>query len=363
MSHTALPEAIRDESQLEGLLSTPTEAAVSALGRLEGDVLVLGVGGKMGPSLARMVVRASEEAGVRRRVYGVSRFSTPRGMGFQPVKADAQPASDLEKSLRNDGIETIRGDLLDEAFVRNLPDAPNVIFMTGQKFGTAADASATWAMNAYVPTLVCRRFPASRILAFSTGNVYPFVPIASGGSVETDRLEPVGEYGMSALGRERMFEYFSRRQGTPVTIVRLNYAVEMRYGILVDLAQQVLAGESIDVAMGYANVIWQGDANALALASLADAASPPLVMNVAGPDLLDVRETCQHFARLFGNAASFNREPAATALLSNATKAYARYGRPRVELQQLIEWTADWLRRGGKTSNKPTHFQARDGKF
>jgi nucleoside-diphosphate-sugar epimerase len=342
-----LPKAIVDEEQLESLLSHSTEAADSALTRIDGDVLVLGVGGKMGPSLARMIVRASEKAGVRRRVFGVSRFSS----------------AGLEQLLKESGIETIRGDLSDEAFVRNLPDAPNIIFMTGQKFGTSADASATWAMNAYVPTLVCRRFPASRILAFSTGNVYPFVPIESGGSVETDQLNPVGEYGMSALGRERMFEYFSRRQGTPVTIVRLNYAVEMRYGILVDLAQQVLAGEPIDVTMGYANVIWQGDANALALASLADAASPPFVINVAGPDLLDVREACRHFGRLFGKPPAFNREPAATALLSNAAKAYARYGRPRVELKQLIEWTADWLRRGGKTWNKPTHFQARDGQF
>jgi nucleoside-diphosphate-sugar epimerase len=347
MTTMLLPNAIRDEEHLEELLSEPSEAAIAAMARVAGDVVILGAGGKMGPSLARMIHRASQLAGMRRRVIGVSRFSSGA----------------LEASLQKYGIETIRGDLLDEAFVRGLPEAPNVIFMTGQKFGTAADASATWAMNAYVPTLVCRRYRASRILAFSTGNVYPFVPVESGGARETDRLEPVGEYGMSALGRERMFEYFSRRDGMPTTIVRLNYAVEMRYGILVDLAQQVLAGTPIDVSMGYANVIWQGDANALALAALADAASPPLVVNVAGPELLDVREVCRWFGRLFGKQPSFNREPAATALLSNAEQAYAKYGRPRVTLEQLIEWTAVWLRRGGSTLNKPTHFQTRDGRF
>jgi nucleoside-diphosphate-sugar epimerase len=347
MSMTSLPDVIRDEEHLEELLSEPSDAAVIAMSRIEGDVLILGVGGKMGPSLARMIRRASRLAGAERRVVGVSRFS----------------AGGLETSLKQHGVETIRGNLLDEAFVRSLPDAANIIFMTGQKFGTAADASATWVLNVYVPTLVCRRFATSRILAFSTGNVYPFVPTDSGGSVESDTLNPVGEYGMSALGRERMFEYFSRRHETPTTIVRLNYAVEMRYGILVDLAQQVLSGGSVDASMGYANVIWQGDANALSLAALADAASPPFVVNVAGPELLDVRDVCRRFGRLFDKQPSFNREPAATALLSNAEKAYAKYGRPRVSLDQLIEWTADWLRQGGTTLNKPTHFQTRDGRF
>jgi nucleoside-diphosphate-sugar epimerase len=347
MSLTELPDTIRDEAQLEELLSDPSAAAVDALARVRGDFVVLGVGGKMGPSLARMVQRASGQAGVQRRVYGVSRFS-------QEGLADA---------LTRAGVETIRGDLLEERFVDSLPDAENIIFMTGQKFGTAAAAANTWAMNAYVPTLVCRRYAQSRILAFSTGNVYPFVPIDGGGSAETDVPSPVGEYGMSALGRERMFEYFSRRQNTPTSIVRLNYAVEMRYGILVDLAQQVLAGQPIDVSMGHANVIWQGDANSMALAALADADSPPFVVNVAGPELLDVREVCRQFGRLFGKDPSFNQEPAATALLNSAAKAYAKYGLPRVKLEQLIGWTADWLGRGGQTWNKPTHFQARDGRF
>lgn len=347
MNMAELPERIGGGEQLENLLSEPTEAVVQAMNRLEGDVLILGVGGKMGPSLARMVERALRIAGVQRRVIGVSRFSQ----------------AGLEKALQQDGIETIRGDLLDEGFVDSLPDAANVVFMTGQKFGTAADASATWAMNVYVPTLVCRRYATSRILAFSTGNVYPFVATNCGGSVETDSPQPVGEYGMSALGRERMFEFFSRRQQMPVTIVRLNYAVEMRYGILVDLAQLVLAGEPIDLTMGYANVIWQGDANALALAALADAASPPFVVNVAGPELLDVRAACEALGRLLEKPPQFTGEPAATALLSNADRAYARYGRPRVALDQLIRWTADWLRHGGTVSHKPTHFQARDGRF
>jgi nucleoside-diphosphate-sugar epimerase len=342
-----MPASIRDEAHLEELLSAPSQAAVEAIAKLEGDIVLLGVGGKMGPTLSRMIRRAAAAAGRAPRVYAVSRFSNAA----------------LVSQLHRDGVETIPGDLLDESFVAGLPDAANVVFMTGMKFGTADDPSATWAVNTYVPALVCRRYRHSRIVAFSTGNVYPFVPVGSRGSVESDRPEPVGEYGMSALGRERTFEFFSRRDAIPTTILRLNYAVEMRYGVLVDLARLVSVGHPIDLSMGYANVIWQGDANAMAVAALADASSPPFVVNVAGPELMDVRQTCEQFARLLDRPVTFTGTPASTALLSNGSLGHARYGRPRVPLEQLIEWAADWIRRDGVTWNKPTHFQARDGRF
>jgi nucleoside-diphosphate-sugar epimerase len=218
-------------------------------------------------------------------------------------------------------------------------------------------------MNVLLPARVCERYRKSRILAFSTGNVYPLVPIDSGWSREVDELLPVGEYAMSALGRERMFEYASLKYGIPITIVRLNYAVEMRYGVVVDLARQVFDEEEIDVSTGYANVIWQADANSLALASFADAASPPFVVNVAGAELLDVRKTCESFGKLFGKPVKFRGEPASTALLNNGSMAHARYGPPRHGLEEIICWTADWLRRGGTTWQKPTHFEVRTGKF
>ncbi|MCA9076799.1 MAG: NAD-dependent epimerase/dehydratase family protein [Planctomycetaceae bacterium] len=338
---------IRDVSHLEALLSEPSNAAVAAMSRIDGDVLILGVGGKMGPSLARMLVRASQQAGIDRKVRAVSRFSKET----------------LRDQLHTDGIETIAGDLGDEAFIAGLPDAANVIFMAGMKFGTGDNPSTTWAMNTYVPALICRRFRDSRILSFSTGNVYPLVPTDSEGSVETDTPGPVGEYAMSALGRERTFEFFCRQDEVPTTIVRLNYAVEMRYGVLVDLAQQVQAEQTIDLSMGYANVIWQADANAMAIAAMADAAVPPYVVNVAGPELVDVRATCERFGELLGKPVKFSGEPASTALLNNGHAGHQRYGVPRVTLDQLIEWTADWIKQGGETHGKATHFQTRDGKF
>lgn len=343
----SLPNSIRDEDHLEELLSRPSDAAIDAVSQLEGDILLLGAGGKMGPSLGRMVCRASDEAGTQRRVICVSRFSNPS----------------IPKLLADIGVETIAGDLLDDAFIESLPEVANVIFMTGAKFGTAQNAPRTWAMNVLLPARVCQRFRYSRILGFSTGNVYPLVPVDSGGCVETDELGPVGEYAQSAVGRERMLEYGSAEFGTLTTIVRLNYAVEMRYGVLVDLAQQVLHEQPVDITMGFANVIWQADANSMALAALADAASPPFIVNVAGPELLNVRDTCELFGKLFHKQPKLVGEPAATALLNNGSLAHARYGAPQVSLRQMIQWTADWLLRGGPTWKKPTHFEVRSGKF
>lgn len=339
--------SIASVEHLEDLLSTPTPLVIDALRSIPGDVLVLGVAGKMGPTLARMARRASDAAGVTRRVIGVARFSSP----------DA--AADLERY----GIDAIRCDLLDPAALAALPDAPNVIFMAGRKFGSTGRESLTWAMNVHVPALVAQRYAGSRIIAFSTGNVYGLTPVGLGGSSETDSPQPVGEYAMSCLGRERMFEHFSVTQGTPTALLRLNYATELRYGVLVDLAQRVWRGEVIDVTMGHVNVIWQADANAMALAALAHAATPPFIVNLAGREELSVRETCESLARAMGVPVRFTGTEARDALLSDGSLGHARLGAPTVDAAQLIAWTADWVKRGGATLDKPTHFESRDGGF
>lgn len=289
MNGLELPETIANVEQLEELLSCPTDAAVQAVSRVDGDIIVLGVAGKMGPTLARMVKRASDLAGGRRKVIGVSRFS------------DAQS----RLALQSHGIETIQGDLLQPEFIDTLPEAPNVIFMTGMKFGTGGKEAMTWAMNTYLPSLVCRKFRHGRIVAFSTGNVYGMVPAGSSGSLETDTLRPDGEYAMSAMGRERTFDYFCQTYGIPTALVRLNYAVEMRYGVLVDLAQKVFDEQVIDLSMGYVNVIWQGDASAMTVCMLPDASCPLLCLNVAGPERLSARAVCEQFGRCMGKAVRF----------------------------------------------------------
>lgn len=341
------PKTIESEEQLETLLSEPTFAVVEAIQKCPGDVLVLGAAGKMGPSLAHMICRAGEMAGTSHRVIGVSRFSSPGS----------------EDILNEFGVETIRGDLLDEGFLRTLPDVPNIIYMPAMKFGSTENASLTWAMNVYLPTLICKRFLDSRIVAFSTGNVYPFVPIDSGGCKETDPTGPVGEYAITGLGRERMFEHFSQTLNIPVSIIRLNYATEMRYGVLVDIAQRVWNGEPIDVTMGYANVIWQGDANAMAIAALADCSSPPFVVNVAGQELIRVREVAQQFASLMKKEATITGEEAPTALLNNGSEGHAKYGSPSVTVQEMVPAIADWVMNDRTLLGKPTKFEKRDGKF
>ena len=338
---------IRDVNHLEDLLSEPSEGAVEAMGRLSGDLLLLGVGGKMGPTLARMARRASEAAGVRRRIIGVSRFS----------------AGPLEARLHEHDVETIRCDLLDPAQLAQLPDAPNVLFMTGMKFGSTGQEAMTWGMNALLPGLVCQKFARSRIVAFSTGNVYGLSPVTHGGSQEADPLRPVGEYAMSALGRERIFEYGSRTWKVPMALLRLNYATEMRYGVLVDLALSVLHERPIDLSMGCLNAIWQADANAMALQAFDHLASPPTVLNLAGPELLSVRKLAEQFGALLGKRVNFQGAEAPDALLSNGQKAHRLFGYPRVGAQQLVEWIADWVRRGGEHLGKPTHFEVRDGAF
>jgi nucleoside-diphosphate-sugar epimerase len=341
------PADIADTDQLDDLLSEPTPLAVETLRHINGDLLLLGVGGKMGPTLARMARRASDAAGSRRRVVGAARFSNP----------------DLETWLHHHGVETARCDLLDPAQLERLPDAPNVVYMTGMKFGSTGQEALTWAMNCHLPALVAQRFRRSRIVAFSTGNVYGLSPVALGGSVETDALNPVGEYAMSCLGRERMFEHFSRTLGTPTAILRLNYATELRYGVLVDVARRVWAGEPVPLAMGHLNALWQGDANAMALCALARASSPPFVVNLAGPETLSVRRVAEEFGRLLGKEVTLAGSEAPDALLSNGRLGHYLFGYPRVGPPQMMAWIAEWVRRGRPTLDRPTHFESRDGRF
>lgn len=342
-----LPKSIADIAQLEQMLSEPTDGLIDLFRKLPGDVLVLGAAGKMGPTLTRMAKRASDAADLKRDVIAVSRFSNPNE----------------KHSLESAGVKTIQADLLDERQLDALPDAPNVIYMAGMKFGATGNEPLTWAMNTLLPALVCRKYSGTRIVAFSTGNVYGLSPVKKGGSVEKDPLQAVGDYAMSCVGRERMFEYYSNAKGTRVAIIRLNYAVEMRYGVMVDLASKVWRDEPISLTMGYFNAIWQGDANSTALAALGQAASPAFVLNIAGPETLSVRLVCEEFGELMNKKVQFVGSESADALLSNGQLAYSLFEKPRVSAKQMIAWIADWIMRGGNTINKPTHFESRDGKF
>jgi nucleoside-diphosphate-sugar epimerase len=339
--------SIRDVEELDDLLSEPTEGVTRALASLEGDVLILGVGGKMGPTLARMTRRAFNAAGVSRRVIGVSRFSSPT----------------LAAQLQSWGVETLSSELMDRQALADLTDAANVIFMAGMKFGSTGQESLTWATNTFLPGMVSERFSASRIAAFSTGNVYGLSPVSSGGSVESDPPNPVGEYAMSCLGRERIFEHFSRTNRTRMSILRLNYSTELRYGVLVDIAQRVYAGQAVPLSMGHLNAIWQGDACTISLQALACASVPPFVINIAGPELLSVRRVAQQFGELLHKPVRFEGRESDDALLSNARQSEALFGRPRVEAEQMIAWIANWVAGGGATLSKPTHFEERSGRF
>lgn len=343
----SLPTRVDDVAALERLLSEPTTGVVDTFTELDGDVLLLGVNGKLGPSLAHMVRRASENAGVHRRVIGVSRFKS----------------AEQEAKLQANGIETIRCDLLSEQDVDRLPDIANVVFLAGRKFGATGQEPSTWATNAWLPTIICRKFQRSRIVALSTGNVYGLSPIASGGSRETDTPIPVGEYAMSCLGRERMFEYFSGTLKTPIALVRLNYACDLRYGVLVDLAQRIWSGQSVDIATSCVNTIWQGDANAMILECFRHAESPPRVINVTGPELLNVREVCEQIGSLMNRTPTFTGAEMSSALLSDAKLAFKLFGLPRVTAKQLIAWVADWIKRRHPLLGKPTGFDTRDGRF
>lgn len=342
------PEArIDDGAQLEEMLSRPTQGVVETMRRMQGDLIVLGAGGKIGPSLAAMARRASDLAGVPRRILGVSRFS------------NAVLRADLERQ----GIETHSCDLLEPGAVDRLPDMPNVLYLAAMKFGAAGQSPTTWAMNSFLPGRVAEKFRHGRIVAYSTGNVYAMVPVASGGSREDDPPSPQGDYAMSCVGRERIFQFFSLRHGTPVAIVRLNYAHEVRYGVLCDIVQHVLAGQAIDLTMGYFNAIWQGDSNAMTLQCFDHAASPAWVVNLAGAETLSVRQVAATLGERLEKSVAFTGTESADAFLSNAQRSHALFGRPRVAIDQLLDWIADWHRRGGAVLGKPTKFQIRDGQF
>jgi nucleoside-diphosphate-sugar epimerase len=337
----------RDDDELEEFLSRPSPEVVDALRRTPGDVIVIGAGGKMGPSLTTMVRRACDALGDGRTVTAVSRFSSPEAAA----------------RLENGGIRVVRAELGDRDTVGRLPDAPNVIYMAGQKFGTKDLPSLTWAMNTLVPAMVAERYAGSRIVAFSTGNVYPLSPAASPGSRESDSLTPIGEYANSCVGRERVLEHVSRTRGTPMTVVRLNYAVDLRYGVLVDIAHRVAAGEPVRVDMGFVNVIWQGDANAQAIRALTVSASPPRAINVTGPERLSVREIARRLGDLLGTAPRIEGTEAPDALLSDTTLAQSLFGPPTISTDVLIEWVASWVAHGGTRLGKATKFEVRDGKF
>jgi nucleoside-diphosphate-sugar epimerase len=334
-------------AELEAKLAEPTEALVKDLSKVDGDIILLGVGGKMGPSLARLAMNAIREGGLNKRVIGVSRFSN----------------QDARRELEDFGVETISSELLDQESLFSLPDAANVIYMAGNKFGTTGNEHFTWAMNTYLPGRVAEKFKNSRIVVFSSGNIYPFKPVSSGGASEDVAPEPVGEYAQSTLGRERIFEYHSHKNGTLMAMYRLNYAIDMRYGVLLELARAITEERAINLTMGFANVIWQGDANAMALRCLNHCSSPPAVINITGPETLSIRWAAGELAKRLGKEPIFEGVESDTALLNNASKSHQLLGYPRVSLLQLIDWTAEWVLQGGATWNKPTHFQERKGKF
>lgn len=327
-------------------LLQPTDDLVSELATIDGDILILGVGGKMGPDLARLAKHAIDKAGLKKKVIGVSRFSE----------------HGLQEQLENKGIKTYKIDLLQDGQLQALPGVKNVIYLAGTKFGTTGKEAFTWAMNSYLPGRVAEKYKDSRIVVFSTGNVYPLTPVSSGGATENQQPQPIGEYAQSCLGRERVFHYFSSVYNTPMLIYRLNYANDVSYGVLLDIALAVKNKKPIDLSMGYANVIWQGEANERALRSLLYCNTPPKVLNITGP-IVSVREVAERFGSIFGNTPEFIGKEQDTALLSNANESFRLFGNLKVSMDQMIEIIAGWIKQEGKILNKPTHFQEREGQF
>jgi nucleoside-diphosphate-sugar epimerase len=334
-----MPEPITSDEQLDELLSRPPPAVAEGLARLDGDLLVLGAGGKMGPSLARMAARAGK------RVVAVSRFS------------DAA----LPERLESWNVETIACDLLAPGALDRLPRCANVVYMAGRKFGSSGAEWETWATNVHLAGEAARAFAGARFVAFSTGNVYPLWPAGSEGPDESSATGPIGEYAQSCLGRERVLEHFCRRDGTPMAILRLNYAVELRYGVLVDLARKIVAGTPVDLSMGHVNLIWQGDASAVALLALDLVATPPVVLNVSGP-VVRVRDLAGRLGALMGREPHFTGTEQATALLTNAARCRALLA-PSIDLDTMLAWVAHWVSHGGSSLGKPTKFEVRDGRF
>lgn len=335
------------EEQLDGLLTEPSRRLVEDMAGIEGDILILGAGGKMGPTLALLAKRAIALSSGDKQVIAVSRFTDPFAV----------------KLMRENRIETISADLLEDGALESLPDAANIIFMAGRKFGTGGQEALTWAMNTWLPSLVAKRYRKSRIVVFSSGNVYPMVPVHSAGATEETAPGPVGEYGMSCLGRERMFEYGSRIHGTPVFLYRLNYAVDLRYGVLHDIATNIMAGNPIQVSTPCFNCIWQGDANEMALRALLLARSPAMKMNITGPETVSIRQAAMTLGDLLGIEPTFAGEESGSAYLSNAAKAMEAFGYPSLSLHTMLRLQAEWILQGGRALGKPTHFEERKGTF
>ena len=338
---------MKDLNKLETGFLQPSEDLIHDLTGLSGDLVILGAGGKMGPGLSILARNALNASGKSNRVIAVSRFSD---------KA-------TEQKLNHAGVETIGSDLLNSHDLDKIPVVPNIIYMAGRKFGTSGNEPMTWAMNAFLPGKIAEKFRDSRIVVFSTGNVYPFMPVSSGGAVETDIPSPVGEYAQSCLGRERMFEYFASVNKTPLLIYRLNYAIDFHYGVMVEIARSVMEGKEIDLRTGYANMIWQGDANEYALRCLNLCSNPPAYLNVTGPETVSVRELATEFGKRFGKEPLFQHHELETALLSNSSKMIKLLGPPKVALNRMIDLVSEWILEGGSLYDKPTHFQEREGTF
>lgn len=343
LTRETLPNTIPDVAALDELLCRPSQALIDDLNKVDGDIMILGVAGKMGPTLAGLAKAALPD----RRIVGVARFSEASAKAWLEAR----------------GIETLSCDLLDEAAIRRLPKASNVIFMAGRKFGAEGDLSLTWAMNAHVPALVAQAFAGSRIVAFSTGCVYPFVPVSGKGADETVPPNPPGEYAQSCVGRERMFEYFSRKFKTPGRLFRLNYAIDMRYGVLHDIATKIVRDQPIDVSLGHVNFIWQGDASAQALRCLAYCDTPTSPINVSGPEILAVRDLAARLGARLGRKPIIVGKEEPTAWITDTSQAVSLFGRPIVDSEKLIDWTADWIARSMPSLGKPTKYEVRDGRY
>lgn len=341
------PKQIKSESELDEIMTRPSPSLVKWITTLESPLVIVGAAGKMGPSLTVQLKRAADTANHNLKIIAVSRYSDPT----------------VREWIEERGIQTLACDLLQRESLADLPDAPNIINLVGLKFGTAQNPSLTWAVNTLVPAHVTERYPKSRIVALSTGNVYPMVSVKDGGSIETDPITPIGEYANAAVARERLFEYHSHKFGTRIVLLRLNYAVDMRYGVLLEIAKSVWAEKPVDVKMGFFNCIWQGDANEMIIRSLDLAESPPAVFNLTGPEVLSVRKIAGRFGELMNRSVRLDGQEETTALLSDSSRLCNKVGEPPTSLDHVLQCTAHWVMHGGKTYGKSTHFQIRDGKY
>ena len=335
------------EEKLDALLTEPSEALIEDVKKIKGDIMVLGAGGKMGPTLCLLAKRAIEKAGIEKRVIAVSRFTD-------------KFATEL---LHNNNIETISCDLLDKEKLYALPEVENVIYMAGRKFGTDGSEWLTWAMNSTLPAFVADKFKKSNIVVFSSGNIYPIVPISSGGCKETDKIGPIGEYTMSCLARERAFEYAANQYGTNIFVYRLNFAVDLRYGVLYDMADRIMKGEPISITTPVLNCIWQGSANEIAIRALLHTDSPMKIMNITGPETVSIKKAAIELGKHLGKEPIFEGEEGTDAYLSDASEAMEVFGYPSVSMKTLIRWQAEWILDGGRALGKPTHFEERKGSY